>query len=108
MPWQRQNDIYRIKRNVPGIGKVNRSLRTKKASRARKREDMIIDLANAARKEREQFAPMFERIREATPMRTLGREEDVANLIAYLCSEQANYVTGQVIGVTGGVDLFTF
>ena len=50
----------------------------------------------------------FARIAEATPMRSLGREEDVANLVAYLASEQANYVTGQVVGVTGGVDLFTF
>ncbi|QLK27308.1 SDR family oxidoreductase [Natrinema zhouii] len=50
----------------------------------------------------------FARIAEATPMRRLGREEDVANLIAYLCSEQANYITGQVVGVTGGVDLFSF
>lgn len=52
--------------------------------------------------------PMFERIRQATPMRTLGREADVANLVAYLASEQASYLTGQVIGVTGGIDLFTF
>ncbi|WP_254531451.1 SDR family NAD(P)-dependent oxidoreductase [Natrinema gelatinilyticum] len=50
----------------------------------------------------------FARIAKATPMRRLGREEDVANLIAYLCSEQANYITGQVVGVTGGVDLFSF
>lgn len=52
--------------------------------------------------------PMFERIRQATPMRTLGREADVANLVGYLASEQASYLTGQVIGVTGGIDLFTF
>ncbi|WP_227355066.1 SDR family NAD(P)-dependent oxidoreductase [Haladaptatus salinisoli] len=50
----------------------------------------------------------FGRIAEATPMRQLGREEDVANLVAYLASEQASYVTGQVVGVTGGVDLFSF
>jgi len=50
----------------------------------------------------------FARIAEATPMRQLGREEDVANLVAYLASEQAGYVTGQVVGVTGGIDLFTF
>ena len=41
-------------------------------------------------------------------MNRLGREEDVANVVAYLSSEQANYVTGQVVGVTGGIDLFTF
>jgi NAD(P)-dependent dehydrogenase (short-subunit alcohol dehydrogenase family) len=56
----------------------------------------------------EQVDEHFARIAEATPMRRLGREEDVANLVAYLCSEQANYVTGQVVGVTGGIDLFSF
>jgi NAD(P)-dependent dehydrogenase (short-subunit alcohol dehydrogenase family) len=50
----------------------------------------------------------FARIAKATPMRKLGKEEDVANLVAYLSSEQSNYVTGQVIGVTGGIDLFSF
>jgi len=43
-----------------------------------------------------------------TPMRRLGTEEDVANTVAYLSSEQANYITGQVVGVTGGIDLFAF
>ena len=56
----------------------------------------------------EQTDEHFARIAKATPMRKLGTEEDVANLIAYLCSEQANYVTGQVVGVTGGIDLFSF
>lgn len=50
----------------------------------------------------------FARIAKATPMRKLGKEEDVANLIAYLSSEQSEYITGQVIGVTGGIDLFSF
>lgn len=50
----------------------------------------------------------FARIAKATPMRKLGREKDVSNLIAFLCSEQAEYITGQVVGVTGGVDLFSF
>lgn len=56
----------------------------------------------------EQMDEHFARIAKATPMRRLGREEDVSNLVAYLCSEQANYVTGQVVGVTGGIDLFSF
>ncbi|MFQ3318403.1 MAG: NAD(P)-dependent dehydrogenase (short-subunit alcohol dehydrogenase family) [Natronomonas sp.] len=50
----------------------------------------------------------FARIAKATPMRKLGKEEDVANLVGYLSSEQSNYITGQVIGVTGGIDLFSF
>ncbi|ADD04417.1 putative oxidoreductase (short-chain dehydrogenase family) [Natrialba magadii ATCC 43099] len=57
---------------------------------------------------REHVDEYYARIAEATPMRHLGTEEDVANMVAYLCSEQASYVTGQVIGVTGGVDLFSF
>lgn len=57
---------------------------------------------------RENVDPYFARIAEATPMRQLGSEADVADMITYLSSEQAGYVTGQVIGVTGGVDLFSF
>lgn len=56
----------------------------------------------------EEMDEHFARIAKATPMRRLGREEDVSNLIAFLCSEQANYITGQVVGVTGGIDLFSF
>jgi 3-oxoacyl-[acyl-carrier protein] reductase len=62
-------------------------------------------LADLSPEELEQFNPQYERLRAATPMGELGREEDVAPLVAYLASEQARYVTGQVIGVTGGVDL---
>jgi len=48
------------------------------------------------------------RVARATPMRELGREADVASLVGFLASEQAGYITGQVVGVTGGIDLFTF
>ncbi|MDY7080882.1 MAG: SDR family NAD(P)-dependent oxidoreductase [Halobacteria archaeon] len=47
-------------------------------------------------------------IARTTPMRKLGKEEDVANLVAFLSSEQSEYITGQVVGVTGGIDLFAF
>lgn len=56
----------------------------------------------------EQMDEHFARIAKATPMRKLGKEEDVSNTIAFLCSEQANYITGQIVGVTGGIDLFSF
>lgn len=56
----------------------------------------------------EEMDEHFARIAKATPMRKLGKEEDVANLVAYLASEQSNYITGQVVGVTGGIDLFSF
>jgi 2-hydroxycyclohexanecarboxyl-CoA dehydrogenase len=37
-----------------------------------------------------------------TPVRRAGRPEDIAAACAYLVSDEAGYVTGQVIGVNGG------
>ncbi|EKP95307.1 3-oxoacyl-ACP reductase FabG [Thermaerobacter subterraneus] len=39
---------------------------------------------------------------ERTPLRRVGQPEDVAGVIAFLCSEDAGYVSGQVIYVRGG------
>jgi len=40
-----------------------------------------------------------------TPLRRLGRAEDVAELVAFLALERARFVTGAVIPVTGGIEL---
>jgi 2-hydroxycyclohexanecarboxyl-CoA dehydrogenase len=37
-----------------------------------------------------------------TPVRRVGRPEDIAATCAFLVSEEASYITGQVIGVNGG------
>ena len=39
------------------------------------------------------------------PLGRTGTPEDVAAVVAFLCSEEAGYVTGQVIGVSGGLDM---
>ncbi len=37
------------------------------------------------------------------PMERLGSAEDIANAVLFLASEQSGYITGQVIGVNGGM-----
>lgn len=37
------------------------------------------------------------------PLQHFGSVEDVANVVKFLCSEDANYITGQVIAVDGGM-----
>jgi len=39
----------------------------------------------------------------AIPLERFGAQEDVANLISFLASREANYITGQVINVDGGM-----
>jgi 3-oxoacyl-[acyl-carrier protein] reductase len=39
---------------------------------------------------------------ERTPLRRIGRPEDVAGVVSFLCSEDASFVTGQTIYATGG------
>jgi NAD(P)-dependent dehydrogenase (short-subunit alcohol dehydrogenase family) len=39
---------------------------------------------------------------QRTPVRRVGRPEDIAAMCAFLVSEEAGYVTGQIIGVNGG------
>ena len=39
------------------------------------------------------------------PMKKLGDSEDIAKAVGFLCSENANYITGQTIHVNGGLAL---
>ena len=42
-------------------------------------------------------------LKKSIPMRRIGKAEDVAAMVSFLCSEGAGYVTGQVFVVDGGM-----
>jgi 3-oxoacyl-[acyl-carrier protein] reductase len=43
------------------------------------------------------------KVLEAVPLKRFGEAADIANMTAYLCSDQAGYITGQVFNVDGGM-----
>jgi 3-oxoacyl-[acyl-carrier protein] reductase len=51
---------------------------------------------------------MNDRMIKRTAMRRPGEPQDVANAIAFLCSDLASYITGIGLNVSGGIELFTF
>ncbi len=53
-------------------------------------------------------AAMNERIANRTVFKRPGEPQDIANAIAFLCSDLAAYVTGIELNVSGGVELFVF
>jgi 3-oxoacyl-[acyl-carrier protein] reductase len=57
------------------------------------------DMANAA---------MNERIVRRTALRRPGEPQEIANVVAFLCSDLAAYITGIELNVSGGVELFVF
>lgn len=54
--------------------------------------DMLANVAPEIQKE----------LAEETPLMKLGAPGDIARSICFLCSEEANFITGQILGVNGG------
>jgi 3-oxoacyl-[acyl-carrier protein] reductase len=53
-------------------------------------------------------AVMNERIANRTVFKRPGEPQDIANAIAFLCSDLASYITGVELYVSGGIELFVF
>ncbi|MCE5282915.1 MAG: SDR family oxidoreductase [Deltaproteobacteria bacterium] len=55
----------------------------------------------------EEFANKINKAVEgAIPLRRLGQPRDIANAVAFFASEEAGYITGQVLSVSGGLTMF--
>ncbi len=42
-------------------------------------------------------------LKKLVPMKRFGKPEEVADLVGFLCSDQASYITGEVISINGGL-----
>ena len=44
-----------------------------------------------------------EQVAASIPMKKRGKPEDIANAVAFLASDEASYITGEVLRVDGGM-----
>lgn len=52
---------------------------------------------------RKALAEKGEQIRASIPLRRIARPDEIASVIAFLCSDAAGYITGETINVNGGL-----
>lgn len=48
---------------------------------------------------------VLENLKNSTPLRMIGQPEDIANAAAFLASEEARYITGQILPIDGGASI---
>lgn len=48
---------------------------------------------------------VYEGLKRAIPLKRLGQPEDLPGIIAFLSSDDASFITGQVISVSGGLTM---
>ena len=62
----------------------------------------FIDTPMLRNAEAQGFLGDIEQTIARTPVRRIGKPEDIAAACAFLVSEEAGYITGQILGVNGG------
>ena len=53
----------------------------------------------------EEGAKVIEAMTRAVPMKRLGQPQDIAAAVGFLCSEEAAFITGQTLSVSGGLTM---
>ena len=62
-------------------------------------------LLQGIRDQDETGAKIYEGLKRAIPFRRLGEPEDMAGIVTFLASDEAAFITGQVISVSGGLTM---
>ena len=63
----------------------------------------IVDTPMARKGEAEGHVPSIDVLSKMIPLGRAGTPDDIASACSYLCSDEGGYITGQVIGVNGGM-----
>jgi len=63
----------------------------------------IVDTPMARKGEESGNVPSVEMMGRMVPLGRAGTPDDIAAACGFLCSDQAGYITGQLIGVNGGM-----
>lgn len=48
---------------------------------------------------------LYDRLQKSIPLKRLGQPEDIPGLVAFLSSDDANFMTGQVVSISGGLTM---
>lgn len=48
---------------------------------------------------------VIDRVTAAIPLRRFGRPTEIARVVSFLCSDESSYITGQVWGINGGLEM---
>jgi NAD(P)-dependent dehydrogenase (short-subunit alcohol dehydrogenase family) len=64
-------------------------------------EQVMADRATTLQISRDE---MIERVRKSIPLGRWGEPDDIANLVTFLASPSASWITGEVIRVSGGLE----
>jgi acetoacetyl-CoA reductase/3-oxoacyl-[acyl-carrier protein] reductase len=48
---------------------------------------------------------VMEKLRAEIPVRRLGRPQEVARVVNFLCADDSSYITGQIWSVNGGMEM---
>ena len=50
-------------------------------------------------------AKVLETVADSIPVKRLGRPEEIARVVHFLCADASAYITGQVWSVNGGLEM---